>query len=180
MKRVLFILCIIFTFSFVSCNDANKTISSSDDDCLVTTNDSISFEKLNSLISKYLETSIGLSLTSNSKVFESHNLIGTELKHNTIYAYIQSFVQEYKVDNNKAYSSSGGDFTGIVYLNKDSGEYKVVSHDFPTESSDSKNLFPKELLKKFSTSSYENIKSKTDWKAKYYFEQNNIEIVENR
>lgn len=176
MRKFIMVLSLVLLFSFTGCSSDNAPIEERN---FITTNDLISTKDLNNLISDYLKEYVGSIAGDNAKVFESHKIIGTEVDDDTILAYITSFVNSYKIKNNKAYSSTGGDFTGIVYLQKDNEEYKVIKSDFPAESNACKALFPRKLLKELESISYDWLRKDVDDQAEEYFSKNNIIIVEN-
>lgn len=176
MKKFIMVLSLVLVFSFTGCSIDNSPIEERN---FITTDDLISTKDLNKLISDYLKEYVGSIAGDNAKVFESHKIIGTEVDDDTILAYITSAVDSYKVKNNKAYSSTGGDFTGIVYLQKDNEQYKVVKSDFPAESSACKALFPRKLLKELESISYDWLRKDANNQAEEYFNKNNINMIEN-
>ena len=170
------VLSFILLFSFAGCSSDNAPI---EDRNFITTDDLISTKDLNGLISNYLKYHVGTIAGDDAKVFESHKIIGTEVDDDTILTYITSAVASYKVKNHKAYSSTGGDFTGIVYLQKDNEQYKVIKSDFPAESNACKALFPRKLLKELESVSYDWLMKDVHNQAEDYFSKNNINMVEN-
>lgn len=176
MRKFIMVLSLVLVFSFTGCSSDNAP---KEERNFITTDDLISTKDLNKLISDYLKEYIGSIAGDNAIVFESHKIIGTEVDDDTILAYITSTVDSYKVKNNKAYSSTGGDFTGIIYLQKDNEQYKVIKSDFPAESSAAKGLFPKKLLKELERVSYNWLKKDVYNQAEDYFDKININIVEN-
>lgn len=175
MRKFLMVLSLALLFSFTGCSSDNDPIERN----FITTNDLISTKDLNNLISDYLKEYVGSIAGDNAKVFESHKIIGTEVDDDTILAYITSAVASYKVKNNKAYSSTGGEFTGIVYIQKYNEQYKIIKSDFPAESNACKELFPRKLLKELESISYDWLRKDVDNQAEEYFSKNNIIIVEN-
>ena len=94
MKKILLFFAGILILSLIGCNSpiVSKTPNNEN---FITTENIVSEKELNTLISNCLKSDIGLSIDNNSKVFESHELIGTEFKDNTVICYIKAFVTTY-------------------------------------------------------------------------------------
>ena len=176
MKKILLFFAGILILSLIGCNSpiVSKTPNTEN---FITTENIVSEKELNTLISNCLKNDIGLSIDNNSKVFESHELIGTEFKDNTVICYIKAFVTTYELKNNKAYESSGGEFTGVVYVKKINNHFKVTKHYFPIESTEATNLFPKKMLPKLKSIEFSNLISKTETNANNYFKEHNIKLI---
>lgn len=176
MKKIMLFFAGILILSLIGCNSpiVSKTPNTEN---FITTENIISEKELNTLISNCLKNDIGLSIDNNSKVFESHELIGTEFKNNTVICYIKAFVNSYKIENDKACESSGGEFTGIIYVKKINNHFKVTKHNFPIESTEANNLFPKKMLPKLNSIELSNLISKTETNANNYFKEHNIKLV---
>ena len=176
MKKILLFFAGILILSLIGCNSpiVSKTPNNEN---FITTENIVSEKELNKLISNCLKNDIGLSIDNNFKVFESHELIGTEFKDNTVICYIKAFANSYKIENNEAYENSGGEFTGVVYIKETNNNFKVIKHDFPIESTVSNELFPKKMLPKLKSIELSNLISKTEINANKYFKEHNIKLI---
>lgn len=177
-KSIIFFLGIlIISLIIFSCYNLNKSHENNEN--FITTENLISTDKLNNLISNSIKTDSALYVDSNSKVFEVHELIGTEVKNDIIFCYVKSFAQSYKIDKKKAYPSTGGVFTGVVEIKNIDNKFKVIKYDFPIESKISIELFPKKMLNKLNSIDSSTLYSEVENSANLYFSKNNITLVSN-
>jgi hypothetical protein len=106
---------------------------------------------LNNAISKYLEERLSIRAI-NGKIFEAHELYGTEEKDGKITAYIWSRMQEYDYKDGKLIEGAGTSMPLVVALEKKDNAYNAVDFSAPADGSgyfDSiKKLFPEKYIDK--------------------------------
>lgn len=163
MKKFLLVILVIICTIFVTyTKDLNRA------------KDMIDSNQLNNLISTCLKEQANLS-NSSIPTFEEHVLIGTKAKTDKIVAYVAGFSMSFKVSNNKAYESSGGEFTGTITLSKVNDKYIISSYNFPVSSTDAKDLFKGSYKSELNKVDFKSLKNKIYVKAIDYFNSKKIE-----
>jgi hypothetical protein len=108
-------------------------------------------DNMNDAISKYLEEKLSIKAID-GKVFEAHELYGTEEVEGKITAYIWSRLQEYDYKDGSLISGVGTSMPLVITLEKKGETYNVISFAAPSDGSqyfDSiKKLFPEKYVDK--------------------------------
>lgn len=142
MKKLIIVListAIIFLFAFkheyVSNEVSNKE------------NNFISYKNLDNVISDYLKKDYTNKSSFNpNKIFLSYDIIGTEIKDNSLLAYITYSLAGYEVKKNIAKKISNENFNGVISVSKDNNKFIVTNLKSIPHNQDIKNVFPKKYI----------------------------------
>lgn len=106
---------------------------------------------MNDAISKYLEENMSFKAIA-GKVFEAHELYGTEEKDGKVKAYIWSRLQEYDFKDGSLIDGAGTSMPLVLTLEKKGDTYNVLDFSAPQDGSQYfesiKKLFPEKYIEK--------------------------------
>jgi hypothetical protein len=103
-------------------------------------------ESLDSVISDYIIKNVAFTAID-GKVFEAHQLYGTEEKNGETYAYLWSYLREFGSENGVIKDGSGSSMPMVIVLSKsDDEKYTVLEYKTPQDGeyylASVKKLFP--------------------------------------
>lgn len=149
-KDLIILILLIFQIILVGCNKQSPNI-----------NEFIQESHLENIVSE----SISDHASSNDNIkaiFESHKIVGKELKKDILSVYVIGFVMGV-YDNNKDF---GGEYPAHIKIQKVENNYKVVDFRTVMASMEIYNIMPKKYAKEildYDTSSlYQIVKKQTD------------------
>ncbi|WP_315115546.1 hypothetical protein [uncultured Clostridium sp.] len=127
--RILILL--ILSITLIACNKQKSNIE-----------EFIQENQLESIVSKSI-SDFASSNRNNKAVFESHKIVGKELKRDILSVYVIGYVIGV-YDNNQGF---GGEFPAHIKIQKTEDNYKVVSYKDALASADVYDIMPKKYAK---------------------------------
>lgn len=155
MKRLLlFVLIVVWSISLAGCAMLPSQLSSVPkmqfDKLTVVENQGSQQinqqESLDNIISDYIIENVAFTAID-GKVFEAHQLYGSEEKNAETYAYLWSYQREFSSENGVIKDGSGSSMPMVIVLSKsDDGKYTVLEYKTPQDGeyyvASVKKLFP--------------------------------------
>ncbi|GEM_PF-3631685 len=149
-KDLIILILLIFQITLVGCNEQSPNI-----------NEFIQESHLENIVSKSITDHASLN-NNIMAIFESHKIVGKELKQNILSVYVIGFVMGV-YDNNKDF---GGEYPAHIKIQKVDNNYIVVDFRTVMASMEIYNIMPKKYAKEildYDTSSlYQIVKKQTD------------------